>query len=456
MRNIVRNRSFIALITVLGVVALLGASIPASAAPPLPGAIFTTNSTCTGVDLNIYADKADVFLNGGPQNHPGAAGLTDGSYYVQVTTPGGTVLGSSVGTPNETPVQVVNGVFSQCYQLASIVATTSSTFTVAGYDDTTNPGGEYKVWVSNESSFVNNSTKTDNFKVRTSGTVTISGKKFYDAALSGDPTQQGIQGWKVSIYGGPEGFVSLTTTTDANGNYEFANLQAGTYAVCELLPSAAPVWIPTSPTPPTAGTPATYTTTVPPSVTSDDFGNVCLGAGGGLTLGFWSNKNGQALITAADLCFLNSLNLVNKTGATFDPVAGCPSPTATQVTAGKTALKNWLLSATATNMAYMLSAQLAAMELNVARGFVDGTSLVYAPAAQGASLAGLITINGLMADANTSLGLHPNTTSAGTDRTYQEGLKNALDAANNNLNFVQSQPCAVNYTAQDVSCAPAQ
>ncbi len=78
MRNIVRNRSFIALITVLGVVALLGASIPASAAPPLPGAIFTTNSTCTGVDLNIYADKADVFLNGGPQNHPGAAGLTQG------------------------------------------------------------------------------------------------------------------------------------------------------------------------------------------------------------------------------------------------------------------------------------------------------------------------------------------------------------------------------------------
>src|SRR6266508_3940877 len=185
MRNIVRNRSSITLIAVVGVVALLAGGIPASAAPPLPGAIFTTNSTCTGVDLNIYADKADVFLNGGPQNHPGAAGLTDGSYYVQVTTPGGTVLGSSVGTPNETPVQVVNGVFSQCYQLASIVATTSSTFTVAGYDDTTNPGGEYKVWVSNESSFVNNSTKTDNFKVRTSGTVTISGKKFYDAALSG-------------------------------------------------------------------------------------------------------------------------------------------------------------------------------------------------------------------------------------------------------------------------------
>ena len=48
-------------------------------APPLPGAIFTTDSTCTGVDLNIYATKEDVYIDGGPA-HPGAAGLPDGSY----------------------------------------------------------------------------------------------------------------------------------------------------------------------------------------------------------------------------------------------------------------------------------------------------------------------------------------------------------------------------------------
>src|SRR5512133_3187434 len=44
---------------------LLPASV--SAAPPVPGAIFTTTShdsgaTCTGVDLNIYASKLDVYL----------------------------------------------------------------------------------------------------------------------------------------------------------------------------------------------------------------------------------------------------------------------------------------------------------------------------------------------------------------------------------------------------------
>ena len=63
--------------------------------PPLPGAIFTTDSTCTDVNLNIFDDKEDVYIDGGPA-HPGAAGLPDGSYCVQVTDPSGqTVLGMS-------------------------------------------------------------------------------------------------------------------------------------------------------------------------------------------------------------------------------------------------------------------------------------------------------------------------------------------------------------------------
>ena len=87
------------------------------------GAIFTTNSTCTGVNINIYASKDDVFLDGGPA-HPGAAGLTDGSYYVQVTEPGGTVLGKSL-----IPVVTVSdGEFAACYQLSAIVLRASSGF----------------------------------------------------------------------------------------------------------------------------------------------------------------------------------------------------------------------------------------------------------------------------------------------------------------------------------------
>ena len=96
--------------------------------------------------------------------------------------------------------------------------------------------------------------------------------------------------------------------------------------------------------------------------------NVCLGPGGGLTLGFWSNKNGQALITSSDLQHLrDDFCLRNADGSEFNPT------TAAQV-------KSFLLGATATNMANMLSAQLTAMYLNTAHGFVNGGAFLFAGA----------------------------------------------------------------------------
>src|ERR1044072_5480905 len=88
---------------------------------PLPGAIFTIDATCAGVDLNIYANKTDVYIDGGPA-HTGSAGLPPGEYYVQVTEPNGDLLGTSIGTTDETPVVVdSNGEFAQCYKLMDIV-----------------------------------------------------------------------------------------------------------------------------------------------------------------------------------------------------------------------------------------------------------------------------------------------------------------------------------------------
>src|SRR5205809_7686539 len=82
------------LIACIGVMAML--FVPIGMSAPVSGAIFTTDSTCTGVNLNIYASKNDVYLDGGPA-HPGAAGLPDGSYYVRVTVPDGpTALGKSL------------------------------------------------------------------------------------------------------------------------------------------------------------------------------------------------------------------------------------------------------------------------------------------------------------------------------------------------------------------------
>jgi hypothetical protein len=147
---------------VLGLLALGAAVIPTLAAPPVKGALFTTDDSCVQVNGNIYADKLLVFINGGPKK-PGAAGLPDGDYYVKVTSPNGKLLGTSIGAADETPVHVTGGEFDQCLNLYSILVRASDGST--GYDDTPNPGGEYKAWVSNEPTFANNSSKTDNFKV---------------------------------------------------------------------------------------------------------------------------------------------------------------------------------------------------------------------------------------------------------------------------------------------------
>jgi len=404
-KNMFRKLS---LSTVMALALLVTAVGPAFAAQPLTGAIFTTDSTCTGVNLNIYDSKDAVYLDGGPA-HPGAAGLPDGYYYVKVTEPGGTLLGTSVGSGNATPIHVTSGEFDLCYQLSAILIKASDG--TPGYDTTSNNGGEYKVWVSNEPTFPNNSTKTDNFKVKEGSEppqpAQLNVLKFYDANANGlNDEGKLIAGWKVSIQDGID-YIRYTPVT--------IFVDPDTYTVSEYF-SIIGTWVASTPTSVVvilnAGDDQTVT-----------FGNYCLVPSGGRTLGFWSNKNGQALVTAANLMFLSDLKLRYANGNNFDPMT-------------KTELKNWLLSATAQNMAYMLSAQLAAMELNVQNGFVDPNAF-YVPAG--------MTIQQIMNAANTSLDLYPNTTAAGPNRTAQETLKNYLDALNNGASVVPPTPCSFTF-----------
>ncbi len=387
---------------------------------PLTGAVFTTDVGCAGVNINIFDSKDAVYLDGGPRSESGS-GLPDGTYWVKVTDPSGaTLLGS---TPTDS-VKVVNGKFVQCYQLSAILVRPISL--LPGYDDTPNNGGEYKVWVSPENDFVK--AKTDNFKVRAQDPNCAPNcpptdpshlivKKFYDANANGvkDPLEVYLPDWKMTIQ--PLNLVRFTTV----------NLQIDPgvqYTVTEGIPLEAG-WFTTTPNPQTA-------TALPLTTVTLEFGNLCVGAGGGLTLGFWSNKNGQALVGATDLAMLVALNLKNGSGADFNP-------------GNYAALRTWLLNGTAVNMAYMLSVQLAAMELNVFNGIVNGGALVHAPGATSANLLGFASISNLMAEANAELALHPNTTAINSFRSYQEALKNALDKANNNLNFVQATACAYTF-----------
>jgi len=411
--------------TIIAAVALVGAGLVAAGiatAGSSSGAVFTTNLACNGVDLNLYAEKDDVYIDGGP-HHEGAAGLDDGAYYVKVTEPNGDLLGTSIGSGNDTPVTVADGEFVTCYQLSAILVTESDG--TPGYDTTTNNGGEYKVWVCNQDptavDFSPSSCKTDNFKVKTEGGVVIGPAelqvlKFYDANANGiNDDGQLITGWKVLIQDDLD-WIRWTPVDML--------LDPDDYTVTEFDPVETN-WIHTTPA------------VVDVTLAEDDeqtveFGNVCLGAGGGKTLGFWSNKNGQALFGSGDLALMVSLNLRNANGDAFNP-------------GNYSAFRTWLLSANATNMAYMLSAQLAAMELNVLNGFVNGGALIYAPGATSANALGFTTVNALMTEANTELGLHGLTLADSPYRAYQEALKNALDAGNNNHNFVQPVPCAFSF-----------
>jgi SdrD B-like protein len=269
------------------------------------------------------------------------------------------------------------------------------------------------------------------------GLSTISGRKFDDRNANGvDNSEAGIAGIKVTLTGTAANgtAVSLCTVTASNGSYSFPDLLPGAYTVSEVKP---------------AGTIATTPTSCQEQLTLDavcggtsqtcNFGNACLGAGGGLTLGFWSNKNGQALFGADDFAAMVALNLRNANGTAFDPTS-------------YSQFRTWLLNANATNMAYMLSAQLAAMKLNTVNGspFVSPSALLFAGTAPagctvpGLSTLGFITVGDLITAADTasnhSLATDGNTTAAGQARTCQEFMKNALDRANNNLNFVVACP----------------
>lgn len=383
---------------------------------PVTGAIFTTDSTCTGVNINIFGSKDAVYLDGGP-GHPGAAGLPDGSYYVQVTEPNGTQLGYSPGAA----VTVSAGEFVSCYQLSAILVKTSDNS--PGYDSTSNPGGEYKVWVSMNSAFPNAESKTDNFKVREDDVDPPQGNliviKYYDANANGvlDPTDTPIPGWQVNI---KDGF-DIIRSTPVN-----IIVAEDTYTVTECSPDALN-WRNTTATSQVVFVADAATVTV-------EFGNVCLGAGGGLTLGFWSNKNGGKVITGPPnlLPGVLALCLRKANGSLLGAVS-------------LSNFQKFLTDANASNMANMLSAQLAAMHLNVASGGVNGSAIIYAPGANSANAFGFATVNAVMAEANALLCTggaanlvllsgHPN-------RPRAEALKNALDNANNNRNFVQATPC---------------
>jgi hypothetical protein len=165
-------------------------TINATAAPS--GAIFTTLPDGSKVNANIYTNKLDVYLDGGPgPNAPAkAAGLPEGDYYFQVTDPSGQVLLSEDPVNCRTFHVNADGVIDAQNGTHAIGTEIDHpelgaiTVQLMPYSDTPNPGGVYKVWITpidqfvGDTALVDNETgfhgfipawcKTDNFKVLTS------------------------------------------------------------------------------------------------------------------------------------------------------------------------------------------------------------------------------------------------------------------------------------------------
>ena len=451
-----------------------------SAANNFFGSIFTSDAFGVTVNQNLFDNKSDVYLNGGPQNQ-NANGLPNGTYYYQVTNPSGSLL-LSTDAARCRQLTITNGVVSGAagpcpHANGNLNPVNSSTpVQLIPFDNTANNGGEYKVWLIRQTStttivgdattsaslsFQSKDAKTDNFKVKEAPctedcggetATTLSGRKFYDANANGvDNAEAGVADVRIVVT--IDGVDQPYVTSDVTGGWTYPNVAIGsTYKVCEIPPltgsEPADYWVQTAPAPDSLGAQC-YSGTVTNGnpITGLDFGNVCFHpARGGLTLGFWSNKNGEAIIKGndnyvGDFTFLNTLNLKNYNGANFDILP---------VTGGANAYKNtfraWLLNGNAVNMAYMLSVQLSATSLDVRHNFLSDSQVVDAT-----SLGlGYVTIGSVRNAANTELNLlGGNITFTGNPlRADEEILKDFLDAVNNNkLPFASATPCGVTYPA---------
>lgn len=188
--------------SVVSVLGLAAAAAAPAALANVAGAIYTTVVDGTEVNFNIYGNKLDVYLNGGPGRGAGsnAPGLVpDGVYVFMVTDPSGaTILSTDPARCRQVVVTggITTGVVdTDCeHNVGPLQPGGSVAVQLMPYDDTPNNGGEYKAWLTPVGSFacsldqvtcgnanhgfINSESKTDNFKVR--GVEDEIDARFYD------------------------------------------------------------------------------------------------------------------------------------------------------------------------------------------------------------------------------------------------------------------------------------
>lgn len=436
-------------------------------------AVFTTADTTTQptgcqehenanniiVNCNNYDSKNDVYMTGGPS--PGNSGLSAGTYYFTVIVPGSESTAAwldgnagNLSSPNDlytnrTFTVDAAGAITYGGNHITTVVDSRNLIQLMPYNDTSNAGGVYTMIICPIAKATNGDTnragcKSDNFRVQTKNDDKpgfISGLKCYDKNTNGhcDPGEPLLADWPIQYVAGP---ISFQTVTDASGNFSVSVLP-GSYVFSEILPVNPSPWIQTGPTPPsqavidtnTSGSASvtlnadkTYTVVIGSEdvISKLTFSNVCIGKSKGKCPKppcYWTD---ELRVCDEDLAFLRKLPLKTRDCCDFDPQASCQ-------------LTTWLLKVDTKNMAYMLSVELATMELNV-HYFISPNQLIYAPGTKSANANGFASLKSILKEAKDALNANGCTTKGNPYREYQRALKNALSHANHNDTFVQCDP----------------
>lgn len=254
--------------------------------------------------------------------------------------------------------------------------------------------------------------------------------KFYDANADGiDNDTQVVAGVRFDLFGVRNcggNNVLKTGYTDANGNLCFTNITAGLYSIRECLPNKS--WVATTPTSVTTNLATGQTVTY-------SFGDLCKAGKEGHHKDHWCGKMGQSVLCSNDFAVLNGLCLKNEDGSDRDFKSA-------SLTTNKSDLKNWLQGCRDKNMAYWLSCELAAAQLNLLEGDDDGNCVVVKKGCgERGSRKAYMTINELIAKANASLAAWGNSPKGDSHRDDQECLMRALKHCNKNKNRIQPTPC---------------
>lgn len=246
---------------------------------------------------------------------------------------------------------------------------------------------------------------------------------FYDSNLNGyrDFGESAIPGVPITINGNN---IVQTQLANNEGKASFAGMPDGSYQVTSQVPTG-------------------YLSTAYDSSqfvylfnSSADlyFGNVCLGAGGAKSIGYWTNKNGEAQLINSGrlqdvLSYLRYFSLRNADGSDFDPY-------------NYMQLKTWLQKSNSKNMMYMLSAQLTSLYLNLEMANINYGSMLYAPGIGYMGGGKFIDPYSLLWYTNYYLMYQTTMTGNEPNRDYTVLLLESLSGANNNTGFVQDQPCS--------------